>query len=232
MNKGKTILKEFLLPLLGQFGVLFVAILLHRVFIGLGPNILDPVQIGDEITKPTLGRLCYLIFAFIMFFVCAIVAMKNANKVYFSFFTGILSGTFLWQMLGEDMWHFGLLEHGEIVHFIRLESISVLPFLIPLVIFVVYCATRKNFNWGIISVLVSFFINWLGHYVSHGTYPIFQFVMTEDVWFQIAGCLFGSLIIIISICLAIFKAKTLKTRILCSALLYAGIAIVAFGFME
>ena len=95
MNKGKTILKEFFLPLLGQFGVLIIAILLHRVFIGLGPNILDPVQIGDEITKPTLGRLCYLIFAFIMFLVFAIVAMKNANKVYVSFFTGILSGTFL-----------------------------------------------------------------------------------------------------------------------------------------
>ena len=55
--------------------------------------------------------------------------------------------------------------------------------------------------------------------------------MPEAVWFQISGCIFGSLIIILSICLAIFKAKTLKARILSSALLYAGIAIIAFGFM-
>lgn len=231
MNKGNVILKEFILPLLAQFGILIVTILLHRIFIVLGPNILDPVTFGDEITKPTLGRLIYAIFAFIMFLVCAIVAIKKEENVYFSFFAGIMSGIFLWQMLGEDMRHFGLLENGEISYFINLENISMLPFLIPLVIFVAYCIIRKNFNWGIISVVVSFFINWLGHFVSHGTYPIFQFIMTENAWFKISGCIFGFIIILLSIYLAVFKAKTLKTRLLSSALLYAGIAIVAFGFM-
>ena len=146
MNKRNAILKEFIFPLLGQFGVLIVAILLHRVFIGLGPNIMEPVTIGDEITKPTLGRLIYVILAFAMFLICAIIAAKKQDRVYLSFFIGIFAGTVLWQMLGEDMWHFGLLEHGEITYFIKLESISVLLFLIPLLIFVVYCVTRKNFN--------------------------------------------------------------------------------------
>lgn len=95
MNKRNVILKEFVLPLFAQFGILIVTILLHRIFIGQGPNILNSVQIGDETTKPTLGRLCYVIFAFVMFLVCAIVAIKKEEKVYVSFFLGIMSGTFL-----------------------------------------------------------------------------------------------------------------------------------------
>ena len=232
-NKPQKILKEFVLPFFWQFVLVVVAIVPHRLFINRGNYILPQTTYLGELTSPTSGRLVFAVSAMILCFVFAFISSKLAKKekLFLSFTVGILSGTFLWQSLGEDLWHFGIYENGELVNFLKLESIQVLPIVLPFLLFVLYGMFRKSFDFGILCAVSSFLCNWMGHYCSHATYPIVASFMEISKWYIISGIAFGGVLLLLGIYLGVFASRDKKGRYFSSIVAYIGVAIFVFGMI-
>ena len=67
-NSGNKI-KDYVIPMLLQFFALVLFMTMHRLSVGRGALLLERVQVGDEMSSPTLGRMLYMLFAFVIFFV-------------------------------------------------------------------------------------------------------------------------------------------------------------------
>lgn len=222
--------KEYFLPFLVQYVILVAWIELHALFIGQGPYIGEQIMVGDEMSSPTAGRLVYCLIAFAGALIFALTASKMAKKgrEYMPFFLGVISGTFLWQSIGEDLWHFSV--NG--INFIQLESVSVLPVFVLTILFVIYAAGNKILDWGMWCSLLGFLCNWFGHYVMLGTYPFVASYFSESVWNRCAGCVSGSILLLIGIYLGVCSAKDRKGRLFASIVTYIAIGIIVFGIIE
>lgn len=223
------IVKEYLLPFLGQFAVLVVCIGLHRLFVGRGGPLGVPELVGDEMSSPTVGRLIYAILSCVLFLILTILASKQAKtgKEIQPFWLGMFAGTFLWQSIGEDLWHFTL----DGVHFVQLESIAVLPFVILFLLLLIYTLRNQALDWGILCTMLSFACNWLGHYVMLGSYPFVSAFVDEKTWYALSGCVVGALALLVGIYCGVKKADSRRQRLLAAVLTYIAVGVIAFGLI-
>ena len=231
------ILTDYVLPLLLQFVALVLFMMMHRISVGRGGYLLERVQVGDEVSSPTLGRFMYMLFAFVMFLITAFFANRSSGSesrgsVLKSFWLGIASGTFLWQSIGEDSWHFGVHTADGLVNASQLESISVVFILVVFLIFLCYVLKRNALSFGVAMTVCSFLCNWLGHYVMLGTYPFVHTLFEEKTWTMLSGCTAGGLILIGSIVYLIRKGDSLKRRLVCSTFTYIALGTIALSIME
>lgn len=226
----KPVLKYFAGAYLVQFAILGICMFLHRSTVSLGRMLQRPELVCGELTKPTMGRLVCAIVVALLFFALTALASKQAKsgKDYAPFVLGTFAGTFLWQSMGEDMWHFSV----DGVHFVQLESISVLPLVLTFVVALVYCAKQNALDWGVWCTVLSFAVNWLGHYVLEGVYPLFASLCTKPQWYRGTGLLLGSSLLLIGIVLGIKKSRMPRQWMLSAILCYYATAVLAFGLME
>ena len=228
-------LKEGIIPALIQFVILAFVIIEFSVFIGSGnglPNVIPSVLNGGEPTNPNIVRLVYMIAAFLVSLICAAVSShlctdkKNTVK---SFWMSIAGGTLLWQSVGECSWHFGLKCENDYLNFAHIENSSSLFLLILFILLLGYCARRKAFNWGIGIFLFTFLINWGGHFIQIGTYPLASEWFSEDAWFRYIGLSAGIPGILFSLYCIFRAAKDNKGRLFSSILLYTSACMIFTG---
>lgn len=226
----RPVLKYFAGAYLVQFAILGVCMFLHQSSVPLGRMLDRSELVSGAMSKPTLGRLVYALAAALLFFIFTALASGQAKrgKNYAPFILGTFAGTFLWQAIGEDLWHFSV----DGVHFVRLESVSVLPLIVLFFLTLVRCAKHNSADWGMWCMVLSFSVNWLGHYVLEGIYPLFASLCTEAQWYKGTGILLGSALLLTGLILGIRKAKTPKQWMLSAVLCYYATAVLAFGFIE
>jgi hypothetical protein len=119
--------KEGLLPVLIQFGVLLLVILEFNYLIGSknGARLIEPsVLVGGVATNPNIVRFIYLFLSLAGAFVMAYFAAKNAEREVKAFWLGLIGGILLWQSIGECAWHFGYYVGGHYVGFPQIEGAS------------------------------------------------------------------------------------------------------------
>lgn len=232
-TKPEKIGKEFLLPFLCQFLLVGLAILPHRLCIGRGDLLLPSVEYLGEMTSPTAGRLFFAVTAMILCIVLGVVASKLArnDRIFPSFLTGIFAGTLLWQSIGEDLWHFGIYSNGELINFLKIENVQVLPIVIPFLLLVLYGMIHHSFDFGVLCLIMSFLSNWMGHYCSHATYPLVESIIELKQWYIISGACFGGVLLLFGIYLGLFASKDQKGRIFSSIIAYIGLAVFVFGMI-
>ena len=208
----RELLFEYFLPLLGEFLILAVCMLSFTLFVKLGPTIGSPAPVGDEQTKPTVGRLAFGVAALALWFVFTFIASRAAKKDrhYASSFFGFAAGILLWQFIGEISWHYSV---GG-VHFVPFDK------------------KHHSFDWGVWCMLLSFAFNWMGHYVMEGTYPFVASMVDQHTWYVGASLTAGGCGLIYSIVFLLFRVKTRRGRLLASMLTYISIGVIAFGLME
>ena len=121
----KEIVHEYFLPLLAEFLILILCMICFAAFVKIGPMIQEPEMLGEEMSKPTAGRLAYGVLSLILWYVCSCIASKAADKEkhYTSSLIGFLAGILLRQCIGEISWHFSV----DGVHFVPLESVTTFP---------------------------------------------------------------------------------------------------------
>jgi len=228
-NETKQITKYYVGALALQMAAVAVCIGCHRLFIHIGGQIAAPELINGELTSPTVGRCIYVFLAGIAFLILTILASRSAGKgkTFRAFAFGFFAGIFLWQSIGEDAWHFSL---GG-MHFACLESISVLPFAILFVLMLCYCARRKALDWGVWCTALSFAVNWFGHFVLIGVYPMVASLIEKSLWCKCVGVILGGSLIIAGVICGVKKSKTGKERMLSAILTYHGLGILMSGIM-
>lgn len=226
----KELLTEYLLPLFAEFAILAACIMAFSLVIDKGPMLQEPSLVGSELTKPTLGRLAFGIFALVMWFVFTYIASKAAakDKHYTPSFLGFAAGILLWQFIGEISWHYSV----DGVHFVPFESVTTFAVACLFILLLVYGKRHHSFDWGVWCMLLSFAFNWMGHYVMEGTYPFVTQWFDQHTWYLTASIVSGSCCFIFSIIYLLFRAKTRRGRILASMLTYIAIGVLFFGVME
>lgn len=232
-HKPEKLWKEFFLPFLCQFVLVVLAIIPHRLSIRLGEFVLPQVEYLGEMTSPTAGRLTFAVCAMLGYFAFSYIAHILAQKEmdFPAFLIGIFAGTLLWQSIGEDLWNFGIYVDGDLVNFLKLESIQVLPIVPPILIAVAFGMRHHWFDFGILCVITSFLCNWMGHYCSMATYPIVSGSMDEAKWYIISGIGFGATLTLLGLYLGIAASVDRKGRMFSSIVCYLGIAIFVFGMI-
>ena len=155
--------REYFLPLIVEFGILILCIIPFFLFVKIGSMVQEPSLVGDDLTKPTAGRLAFGLIALVLWFVFSWAASKAAKKDrhYASSFLGFAAGILLWQFIGEISWHFSI---GG-VHFVPFESVTTFPIACMFILLMLYGKKHHSFDWGIWCMLLSFAFNWMGHYV-------------------------------------------------------------------
>ena len=226
----RELLFEYFLPLLGEFLILAVCMLSFTLFVKLGPTIGSPAPVGDEQTKPTVGRLAFGVAALALWFVFTFIASRAAKKDrhYASSFFGFAAGILLWQFIGEISWHYSV---GG-VHFVPFESVTTFPIACMFILLLIYGKKHHSFDWGVWCMLLSFAFNWMGHYVMEGTYPFVASMVDQHTWYVGASLTAGGCGLIYSIVFLLFRVKTRRGRLLASMLTYISIGVIAFGLME
>ena len=226
----KELLLEYFLPLLAEFIILAVCIWFFSIIVKLGPMIEAPALVGEIETRPTAGRLAFGLTALVLWFVFTFIASKSAkkDKHFAPSFLGFAAGILLWQFVGEISWHYSV---GG-VHFVPLESVTTLPLACLFVLLLIYGKKHHSFDWGVWCMLISFAFNWMGHYVTEGTYPFIQSMVDQHTWYVGASLVAGVIGLIYSIVFLLFRAKTRRGRLLASMLTYIALAVIAFGFIE
>ena len=228
-------IKEGIVPALIQFVILAFIIIEFAVFIGSGnglPNVMPSVSNGGETTNPNMVRLVYMIAAFIGSLVCAAVSShlcKDEKNTVKSFWISIAGGTLLWQSVGECSWHFGLKCENEYLSFAHIENVSSLFLLVLFVFLLGYCAKSKAFNWGIGIFLFTFLINWGGHFIQIGTYPVASEWFSEESWYKCIGLSAGIPGILFSLYCIFRAAKDYKGRLFSSILFYTSVCLIFTG---
>lgn len=226
----KEIGREYFLPLIVEFGILILCIIPFSLFVKIGSMVQEPSLVGDDLTKPTAGRLAFGLIALVLWFVFSWVASKAAknDRHYASSFLGFAAGILLWQFIGEISWHFSI---GG-VHFVPFESVTTFPIACMFILLMLYGKKHHSFDWGIWCMLLSFAFNWMGHYVMEGTYPFVESYVDEHTWNVWASLVSGICGFIYSILFLLFRVKTRRGRILASMMTYISIGVIAFGLME
>jgi len=215
-DERKQRVKYYLLPFIIQFGVLFVCIPLHRIFIHIGPVLGNPEMVGMEMSDPKLGRLVFAVISFIAFALLTCFASQRSEEKngLVSFILGAFAGTFLWQSIGEDLWHFSV--NG--MHFVFLESITVLPLVLLFIPALVFLWKSASIDWGVWCSMLTFGVNWLGHFVLIGIYPLFSGLCEINLWCRIVGISLGVLLMAVSFITGLGKGKNPKERMLSAIL--------------
>ena len=226
----KEILFEYFLPLLAEILILFLCILSFKLVVDLGPMVEEPSLVGDDMTKPTAGRLGFGIFAMVLWFVLSFIASKAAgkDKHYTASLSGFAAGILLWQAIGEISWHYSI---GG-VHFVPFESVTTFPLASLFILMMIYGKKHHSFDWGIWCMILSFAFNWMGHYVMEGTYPFVKSLIDEHSWNLTSCTVCGSLGFIYSIIFLLFRVKTRRGRILASMMTYISLGVLVFGIRE
>ena len=233
-GRDRLLLREYALPTLLQFGVLFLAIAVHGFFIELGPMLQPVTEVGGELTSPTAGRFSYMLAALTCGLILACLnrefPRKGPARDGIAFWRGIAAGTLLWQSIGEDSWHFGALLDGRALQFVRLESASSLFMLIGFAA-LLFCI-RNRANFGMRVTMLCFFYNWLGHFVMIGTYPFASPWLAERAWNLLSGGIVGAVLAICGLYRGIRRAESVWERLLASMMTYIGLGIIALAIME
>lgn len=226
----REILLEYFLPLVSEFFILILCIIPFRFLKSVGPLLEDPAMVGEQLTKPTVGRLAFGILAIVLWFVFSLAASNaaNRNKHYASSFFGFAAGILLWQFIGEISWHYSV---GG-VHFVPFESVTTFPIACLFILLLIYGKKHHSFDWGVWCMLLSFAFNWMGHYVMEGTYPFVASLIDQHTWYVCASVVSGVCGFVFSIIYLLFRVKTRRGRILASMLTYISIGVLAFGLME
>lgn len=221
---------HFLYAFLIQVGLLLVCMRTHRTCIGLGNELAHSETVRGQLTNPTLGRFIFMLVAFVLFAFLTFFAEKisQKGKIYLPFALGTLAGTFLWQAIGEDAWHFSM----DGIYMVQLESIEVLPLAI-LFLIAFFCLCKKQIlGWGVWSMLLSFGTNWMGHYVLECMGVPFKSFIPENIFMICIGCGLGSVLFVLGLIYGLKKGKTVKQRFEMAVLCYFAMALIAFGIME
>ena len=226
----KEIVLEYLLPVAVEFVILAGCITLFRLFRMFDVMVDESVMVGDEMTKPTAGRLIYGVFAFGLWFVLSYIASNAAkkDKHYTSSFVGFAAGILMWQFIGEISWHYSV---GD-VNFVPFESITTLPLAFLFILLMIYGKKNHSFDWGIWCMLLSFAFNWMGHYIMEGTYPFVESIIDQHTWNVSVSTIAGICGFVYSIIFLLMRAKTRRGRILASMITYISIGVLAFGILE
>jgi len=229
MNQKKQIWAYYWRAFLLQFLALGVCIGFHRLFIRLGPQLAAPELVYGEMTDPTVGRIVNVFAAALASVILTMLAsgMEKKGKDFAAFSLAVPAGIFLWQSIGEDAWHFSV--NG--VHFVSLESISALPLAVLFVLFLLYCAVHRTLNWGILCAILSFAVNWLGHYVLMGVYPLVESCVELTVWCRCVGFGLGIIAILGGILCGVKISQSNRQRMLSAILTYYGVGVMVFGIM-
>ena len=230
----RTLVKEGILPMGGILGITVVLVAIFYLFlhIGRGMEPVVPIHVDDgETVDPNPMRLAFMVSAFVLAFVLAVVADRKgkSGKTFPAFWIGYAAGTLLWQSVGECAWHFSIEEDEYLMCFPHLEGASALFLVVLTTILLVYCYKRRTFSWGVWIFFLSFVGNWFGHFVLIGTYPMVHGLMDEEVWFKGAGAVVGTLVCIGSLLLAAHAARDTKARLCCCLMPYFGIGIIVTG---
>lgn len=190
----------------------------------------EPSLVGEELTRPTYGRLLYGVCALALWYVFSSDASKAAgkNRDFAYSLLGFAAGILLWQVIGEISWHYSI---GG-VHFVPLESVTTFPIAILFILLMIYGKKHHSFDWGIWSMMLSFAFNWMGHYIMEGTYPFVASYFSQHTWYIGTSTSAGVCGFIYSIIFLLFRAKTRRGRILASMMTYIAIGVLAFGLLE
>ena len=228
---------EYLMPLFGQFIILAVFMIVHNWVSDLGSPVTARTRIAGDMTNPSMGRLIYMVVSLMLFAVTSVYANRFSFKegrrnVFISFWLGIVSGTFLWQAIGEDAWNFGVQTSDGLLNFSRLENISAMFLLISFLYFVYYLVQINALSFGVTMVITSFLINWVGHYVMEASYPFVKSIFTESKWYMTIGSSLGIIILVGCLYYLFKRADSLKKRLYCSAVSYFAVGMIYFGFMK
>ena len=218
-------------------GILLITAVLVALFalclhLGGGMEPVIPIHVDDgETVDPNPLRLTFMISAFIMAFVLAVVADRKGKqgRTLPAFWWGYAAGTLLWQSVGECAWHFSIEADEYLMCFPHIEGASALFLVILTSILLVYCYKRRAFTWGVWVFVLAFVGNWFGHFVLIGTYPMVHGLMDETAWYRGAGAVVGSLVCIGALLLSAYAARDTKARLCCCLMLYFGIGIIVTG---
>ena len=223
-------LLEYCLPFVAEFAILVLCIIPFYLCVKIGPMIQEPSMVGEEMTKPTAGRMAYGLTALVLWLVLSLTASRAAGKDrhYTSSLVGFAAGILLWQVIGEISWHYSV---GG-VHFVPFESVTTFPVACLFILLLIYGKKRHSFDWGVWCMLLSFAFNWMGHYVMEGTYPFVESLVDKHIWYVGASMVSGVCGLIYSIVFLLFRVKTRRGRILASMLTYISVAVITFGIME
>ncbi len=207
-----------------------VCVPLHSLIVHNGRLLQEPINVGGEMSEPTTARLIFGIVAFIIGVGLIIFAhyIIKKNKELIGFGLAYCGGVFLWQSIGECLWHFQI---GGI-QIDRIETISSFPLVIIFVIVLIALGFKKNKNFALWVVALSFASNWLGHYITIGLYPIVQSNVDWKTWAYVMSGTVGGTATIIGTLLSLFCCKTKRGVYLASMLIFIGIGIIYFGFTE
>lgn len=226
----KEILIDYIIPLILEFAVIGVLIVLFTVCVGKGPLLQEEKLIGDEMASPTLGRLIYGFVSFAGFIALVVMASRasKSGQDTKAFWLGYIAGILLWQSVGEISWHYSV---GGI-NFTVLENITSFPIAVLACMLFVYCRRNHSFDWGVLITYISFMCNWIGHYITIGIYPFFTWLTDKTTWIMAMSFSVGSIAFVLSLIYLLLRVKTKKGRMLASLISFIALAIIAFGVLE
>ena len=206
---------------MGQMGTLFLAIAAFSLELKLVPHtmLMQQVYVGKELTEPHVARIIWLFVSLVLAFALLYLAYKAKND-YVKFFLAAEGAVFLWQSLGECVWHFG---------FSRMEGPEAAAYFIMFIALCIYAWRHRSFDWVLWVFILSFMVNWAGHFVMEGTLPLAPRGMAERTWYEISGTVGGILLLIPSL-YAVKKAKNVREVLLASELLFTVLGIFACVF--
>jgi len=219
---------------LWALGMILAALLLSvGLFIGAvygikSPMLMDPYLYEGEMTDPSIGRFVYMIAAFILGIALTAFADKG-RSIKRSFFLGTLAGFFLWQSLGECAWQFRIPCGDFYLNLPSLEGANSVFYVILSLIALAYIIRNQSFSFGIVTALLSFCSNWLGHFIMMGTYPPAASSMGMEEWFHDFGIFSGSAITILGLVVLYGLARTVKARYSAAFLIYMGLGCILVG---
>lgn len=242
--KLKLAFRQGILPFLSLLVV--VGILVALFFFGVNSGgdefIVSQHQEGGELSSPTRGRFISMIVAFVASMAFALLANKVGKSekhtdICWTFLTGAASGTLLWQCVGECSWHFGVDYYCETLgqtislYFPRIECLSSLFILLVIIILLSYCWKMHAFHWGVWCVVITFMTNWIGHFLMLAPYPFVAATFAEAEWYKLSGITVGSLMMIYSLYLMVFKSTDIKYRLSTAMMMYGSLGIITSGFL-
>ena len=222
-------LLDLLFALIAEVVAFGVCVPFFSLIVKQGPLIQDCVDVAGEISSPTVGRLVFGIVAFTFGIGLTFLAhfLNKKNKEIFSFASAFAGGVFLWQSIGECLWHFQI---GG-VQIMRIESVQSFPLVIIFIILLIVFGLFKNKNFAIWVCVLSFACNWLGHFITLGTYPFVNGVDWK-LWCYTMSAVFGGIATLLGLFLSLFCCKSKKGIYYASILLFIGIGVIYFGFTE
>lgn len=241
LSKKKIFFKDFFLPFLIQFLILVVALVIFASVTNCSLKnvvLMDSRIVGGEETSPHLARLVYMFISLFLGFCCIFLLRFFENKKMddASFWFGIIGGIFLWQSIGECSWHFGIpfVENGDVIinYLPRIEGPSSTMILLPFLVITGILIKNKMISFGMLALILSFAGNWVGHFISIGTYPLVYKFFEEGLWYRISGVIYGIILASTGIINALKESSNRHQKMIWSVVFYFGIAGIPLSFME